>query len=376
MKYSEYGSTGKKVSAVGFGGMRFDLEKSNEENAELVRYASAQGINYFDTAPGYCEDRSEDIYGLAFKNMPNDFYVTTKAMPTAVKDAQDAYDKVRRSLDRLGVDRINFYHVWCLRKMDHYFKAMEPNGQYEGLLRCKEEGLIDHIVCSSHQPGEEIKQLLSYGSFEGILLGTNILNFPYRYEGMIEAKKRNLGVVAMNPLAGGAIPNNAEKLQFLCSNDKENPVESALRFIITNPYINVALVGFTTCEHIDTACRIASNATEMTQQELDRLTGLLGTNMNEICTGCGYCKDCPKQINIPGYMQYYNEKVMFGTEDDKLRERLDFNLNWGLMANSKGRAGDCIKCGKCETACTQHLPIISRLAEIANWEANINNEKN
>ena len=56
MYYKEYGRTGKKVSAVGFGGMRFDMSRSIKDNAELVRYANSKGINYFDTAPGYCDD--------------------------------------------------------------------------------------------------------------------------------------------------------------------------------------------------------------------------------------------------------------------------------------------------------------------------------
>ena len=81
MIYKEYGKTGKKVSAVGFGGMRFDISKSKEENAELLRYANAKGINYFDTAPNYCKDQSEDIFGIAFKNMSKDFYVSTKGNP-------------------------------------------------------------------------------------------------------------------------------------------------------------------------------------------------------------------------------------------------------------------------------------------------------
>lgn len=82
MRYVEYGKTGKMVSVVGYGGLRFDLEKSNQENADLVKYAYEKGINYFDTAPGYCDDRSEDIFGLAFRQMikegKTDFYVSTK----------------------------------------------------------------------------------------------------------------------------------------------------------------------------------------------------------------------------------------------------------------------------------------------------------
>ncbi|MFA7231681.1 MAG: aldo/keto reductase, partial [Victivallaceae bacterium] len=145
MIYKEYGRTGKKVSAVGFGGMRFNLEKSLEENAELLHYASGKGINYFDTAPGYCDDKSEDIFGIAFKSMPrNKFFVSTKLMPMHVKNAQETYDKVRTSLERLNVDKIDFFHVWCLRKMEHYHDAMRPDGMYEALRRCQTEGLIEH----------------------------------------------------------------------------------------------------------------------------------------------------------------------------------------------------------------------------------------
>jgi len=141
MIYKEYGKTGKKVSAVGFGGMRFDISKSKEKNAELLRYASAKGINYFDTAPYYCKDQSEDIFGIAFKNMPKDFYVSTKGTPKDFDTAKKAKEAVKKSLDRLGLPKIHFYHIWNLLKMEHYELAMKSGGQYEGLLECKEEGL-------------------------------------------------------------------------------------------------------------------------------------------------------------------------------------------------------------------------------------------
>ena len=69
MIYKSYGKTGLNVSAVGFGGMRFDLTRSQEDNAGLLRYAADKGINYFDTAPGYCNDKSEDIFGIAIGQM-------------------------------------------------------------------------------------------------------------------------------------------------------------------------------------------------------------------------------------------------------------------------------------------------------------------
>ena len=175
MNYITYGKTDKLVSIVGFGGLRFDLDKSNEELSYLVEYAYDKGITYFDTAPGYCNDRSEDILGTAFKRMikngKNDFIVSTKGRPTVFDTEEKSIEGVKKSIERLGVKKIDFYHIWCLRNMDHYELATKPGGQYDGLLKCKEEGLIDHIVFSSHQPGEQVERVIEEGKFEGVTMG-------------------------------------------------------------------------------------------------------------------------------------------------------------------------------------------------------------
>jgi len=106
MIYKPYGKTGKMVSALGFGGMRFKDDCSIEEGAEIVRYANSLGINYFDTAPNYCKDRSEDIFGEAFKNMPGEFYVSTKSSLGSEPDADSVRRRIENSLKRLGIDII------------------------------------------------------------------------------------------------------------------------------------------------------------------------------------------------------------------------------------------------------------------------------
>jgi predicted aldo/keto reductase-like oxidoreductase len=289
-------------------------------------------------------------------------------MPTNFDTADKAYDAVRRSLDRLGVECLDFYHVWCLRKMEHYELAVRPGGQLEGLQRCRDEGLIRHIVCSTHQPGNEVAHILSKDEFEGVLLGVNILNFPYRLEGLLAARERGCGVVAMNPLAGGAIPRHAAEFAFL-ARPGETATDAALRFVIGNPWIDIALVGFTTREHVEQACRAADVAEPLDDAEISRLRGLLGENLNEMCTACGYCKGCPEQIPVAAYMQIYNNKILFGKNDDGMREQLVGERSWGLLVGRRAAAGACVACGKCEDACTQHLPIIDRLREIAAWES-------
>jgi len=371
MNYSEYGKTGAKVSAVGFGGMRFDESKSNEENAQLLLYAQSKGINFFDTAPGYCSGTSESIFGVALKQMADrrdSYYVSTKGgVPMAPYAADRARAAVEKSLKRLNVDRIDFYHVWCIRRMDQYERAMKKGGQYAGLIRCKEEGLIGHIVISTHLPGDQIKHIVQKGEFEGVLLGVNILNFPYRWEGIQAAYEAGLGVVAMNPLSGGLIPQHEKEFAFL-ADGSETPTQAALRFCINCPQITVTLVGFTTREHIDAACRIADAAKAFTEGDIARVRAHVSENMNALCTGCGYCVECcPANIPIASYMQAYNEKPLFHRTEREMLGRMRF-YHWNLLSDRVANAGDCTECAACEEACTQHLNIRDRLKEIDVWE--------
>ena len=374
MFYNRYGQTNAKVSCVGFGGMRFDTSRSNEENAELLHYAYSKGVNYFDTAPGYCDDKSEDIFGIALKEMAgkrDEFYVSTKGMPEKFDTADKARLAVDKSLERLNVDKIDFYHVWCVRKIEQYKLAMKKGGQYEGLLRCKEEGLIDHIAISTHLTGEEIRSFIGRREFDGILLGINVLNFLYRWDGVKAACEAGVGVVAMNPLCGGLIPQHEKNLVFL-GGEGESPTDAALRFCISCPQITVTLNGFTTREHIDTACRIAENSQEFSESDIEKLKANLCQGMDSLCTGCGYCLGvCPQDIPIPNYMQLYNEKALFGKSDNEMVDEVKFHREWKLLANNKATSEDCIECEECEKVCTQHLNIIERLGEITVWEKSI-----
>jgi len=371
MIYNEYGRTGVMVSTVGFGGMQFDISRPNAENAELLLYAHEKGINYFDTAMGYCNNKSEEIFGIAFKQMTglrDDFYVSTKAMPTEFDTADKATAAVEKSLKRLKVDKIDFFHVWCIRKMAQYELAMKPGGMYEGLLKCKEQGMIDHIVVSTHLQGRQVRQIVEDGKFEGVLLGVNILNFMYRWEAVQAAWEAGWGVVAMNPLLGGVIPKHEKSLSFLAG-DGETPTEAALRFCISCPQITITLNGFTTKEHIDMACRIADDSRPFTQADIERVKEHISGNMDSLCTGCGYCVGvCPENIAVANYMQFYNDKPLCGKTDEQMTDAIKFSYEWGILADLAAQAGDCTECGKCQDACTQHLNIIERLAEIAGWE--------
>lgn len=373
MIYKPYGKLNLSVSAIGFGGMRFDLKQPDSANADLVRYAFDKGINYFDSAPGYCEDRSESLFGLAFSNPQmkskrNDYYVSTKGMPEEFDTDQKAVAAVEKSLSHLKCDYIDFYHVWCIRRMEEYQLAMRPGGQYEGLLRCKEKGLIKHIVVSSHLRGPDIAVLIEKQEFDGILLGFNILNFLYRWDGVLAASKAGMGVIAMNPLAGGIIPQKEKQLSYLASAG-ETPTEAAIRFCVSCPSITITLIGLTTKEQIDTACSVADKAEPFTADDIERIRNQVTNNMDKLCTGCGYCMDrCPKDIPIASYMQYYNDLLLVGKTEKEMIDAIDGQKKWGILTNRPNEAAACTLCGRCEMACTQHLDVIKRLETVAKWE--------
>jgi predicted aldo/keto reductase-like oxidoreductase len=351
-----FGSTGKDVSAISFGGMRFAEPQNLEKSSDLILYAHSRGINYFDTAPIYCGDRSEDIFGHALSQLPREnFTVSTKGSRARGDDLRKTLE---RSLTRLKVDQIDFFYIWHLMNPEDWEKRKQL-GAVEAALRAKEEGLIGHLLCSSHMEGEEIAKVLQEGIFEGVLLGYNAINFPYRQQAVEQAGKQNLGVVTMNALGGGLIPQNAKKLSFLKSETAPDVVSAALQFNLSHPAISTVLVGFENREDIDQAVAAAENFVPISPQQQQHVETHLKTAFADLCTGCGYCLPCPVDIPIPKYLDSYNQLIL--TDGDRQAVLNRYRMHWNITPQ---QAKECIACGDCEKRCTQHLPIIQRLAEL------------
>ena len=362
MHYKSYGNTGIKVSAIGMGCMRYDeadvAAGRFDKCAEVALYAHSKGINYFDTAPFYCEDKSEEITGLALSQVPRDSYlISSKANigTTGKIITADAFRaRLEKTLTRLKVDYLDFYHLWCLMSKDDYQK--QSDALYTFFLQAQKDGLIRNIVFSSHMPGDELETVIASDHYRGMLIGYNALNYKFRQSGIEAAYKKGMGVVVMNPLSGGVIPAHPEQFGYLNAGSDLTLAEAALRFVASHREISIALNGITTKEHVDSACRAVENLTEMPVQEIIAQTEHKGVALNNLCTGCGYCDECPADIAIPKMMDAYNKKILGGSIKDRLK------WHWSL---TQDMAAACTQCGRCETLCTQHLPIISRLAEIA-----------
>lgn len=359
MIYRNYGSTGIKVSAIGFGGMRFENQNDVDACASLVKAAYDKGINYFDTAPGY--GKSEDFYGIAFKEIQKSrnekpFYVATK---TSKSRPHEIRRDLEKSLKRMDLDYIDFYHVWCVLSLDGY-KKRKQKGALKEFERLKDEGLIKHICISTHITGPEIELVLQDYPFEGILLGYSAMNFAYRDAGLDAAAARKCVVVVMNPLGGGIIPQHPERFSFVKTRSDETVVEGALRFLLNDPRITVSLVGLSNQKQLSQAISAFEGFRVLPPESITKIRGSLNQAFNELCTGCSYCDNCPNGIPVPKLMDAYNQYILSGKQVSMLNR---LRWHWGIQLGDDCLRS-CVECGICEAACTQKLPICERLKQI------------
>ena len=361
MIYRSYGQTGIKVSVIGMGGMRFENDnnpKDMEAAVELVKAAYEAGINYFDTAPPPGYGKSEEIIGTAFKEMKKTraekpFYAATK---TNKSDPQLIRKELEGSLKRLNLEYIDFYHVWCVMSPEDY-EGRKSKGALTEFERLKSEGLVKHICISTHMAGPDIAEALSDYPFDGVLLGYSAANFAYRQQGIEAAAKLNQGVVVMNPLGGGIIPQHPERFGFVKIGGEQSVVEGALRFLINEPRITVALAGLSNQEHLREAVSAINGFEPITVEGIRKIRDSLDKAFDQLCTCCRYCDNCPQGIAVPKLMDSYNQYALSGKTIDMINR---LRWHWGISLDGD-IAAECTQCGQCEEACTQKLPILARL---------------
>ncbi len=364
MIYKEYGNTGIKLSALGFGGMRFEEPLNIDKSADTVLHAFNKGITYFDTAPGYTNDKSEIILGKAISEMKktgNPFYISTKSQKADAKNLRKDFEK---SLKRLNVDFVDFYHCWYVLTMTDWEKR-KKGGAVKELLKLKEEGLIKHAAFSTHLSGPDIGKVIEEGYFEGVTLGYSAANFPYREEGIDAAFRNKMGVVVMNPLGGGAIVNNEETFSFIKADKSQTIIEAALHFLLSINKISVALVGFRNKKDVDTAVDAVNSFSQYTGEQVDTIKSAVKKDFNTLCTSCMYCDICPCDIPVYKFVETCNY-LIFKNDDideEKLKENIRNRLKyyWGISIMELDK---CTECGECELACTQALPILKRFHEL------------
>lgn len=363
MQYREYGKTGIMVSALGYGAMRLPFDDP-ERAVELLRLGMDLGINYLDTAYGYGgEGRSEKYVGMAIAGRRDKVYIASKN-PCWTPEAETVegwWQRLETTLERLQTDYIDFYKVVHGLSWEQYQRWYEPVVAKE-VQKAKDQGLIRHVVCSSHDTPENMIKLVESGAIEGMLLQYNLLD---RRNEPVLARAKELGVAMeiMGPVGGGRLGMASEKLAALVPG-VASTAELALRFVLANPNVTIAFSGMSTEEQVRENCATASRAEALTPEELTAIEKTLTDNQKlaELyCTGCEYCLPCPQGVGIPQAFAAMNMHRVWGLTEHA-KHMYDY---LAPDKNDKGftQADTCVECGQCETKCPQKIKIIEQLKE-------------
>jgi len=374
MVYKEFGKTGVKVSALGFGAMRLPIKEINGQKyidddlaVPLMQKAFDMGVNYIDTAPLYCEKLSEISVGKALKGYREKIYLSTKN-PIEDNDGDHWMERLENSLKKLDTDYIDFYHFWgiSLKSFKGWLDKDIKFGPVQAAYKAKEQGLIRHISFSYHDAPENYKEIVDSGIFESTLVQYNMLDRSNE-ENLAYAKSKGLGVVVMGPVGGGRLGAPSEKIQGLLkekNNVRVSTAETALRFVLANENVDIALSGMENIKMLDENFDVASRTGHLTDGEMKHIKTMMEENKKLAmlyCTGCNYCKPCPAGIDIPYLFELMNRYRVYELTEHakKAYDDASKGLSWQKTAD----ASKCTACGACEEKCPQKLPVIKQLKE-------------
>ena len=367
-----------RISKLGFGCMRLPLTNPDDMTSidmdhfkDMVDAFIAGGGTYFDTAFVYHDGASETALREALvERYPREAYtIATKCLAWAAPDAETAKSNLTTSLERLGLDYVDFY---LLHNVGGKRTAkFEEYGMWDYVAEMKEKGLIRNVGFSIHDDADALDALLTeHPEVDFVQIQVNYLDWEdpvIQSRALLEvAQKHAMPVVIMEPVRGGRLagdlPERVARV-FEEASPELSRASWALRFCYELPGVITTLSGMSTTEQVQQNVREMNQCGPFTAEEratLDQAIAALHSVPTIPCTNCRYCvKDCPQHVMIPDALNLLNLDALTGN-------RTFAKQQYGWRTKD-GRASACIACGACEDMCPQKIEIIQELKKAAEW---------
>lgn len=403
MTYRINPHTGDKVSLLGYGCMRWPLrynangEEEVDQDAvnELVDYAIAHGVNYFDTAPVYVRGWSEAATGIALKRHPRDkYFIATKASNIRAENGrtlQAGINMYRKSMADLQVDYIDYYLLHSVgASIEDFHARFIDNGLLDFLIKERKAGRIRNLGWSFHGIVEVFDYVLAMDiqwDFCQIQLnyqdwqhatGRNV-NAEYLYAELV---KRNVPAVIMEPLLGGRLSRVPTQALGLMKEvrPEDSAASWAFRYAGTPEHVLTVLSGMVYMEHLQENIRTYSPLEPLNNEEYSTLTEVTDIMLNSDyiqCTECQYCMPCPYGLNIPAIFGHYNRcvsagKILASSKDENYKQaRREFLIGYDRSVPKLRQSGHCIGCDICRPNCPQRINIPQEMRRIDRYTENL-----
>ena len=390
-------TSGDKVSLLGFGMMRLPfVERKREIDQEMVNemvdYAMAHGVNYFDTSPAYCQGLSERATGVALSRHPRDsYFVATKLSNFGNFSREASMEMYHQSFKELQVDHIDYYLLHSVGGGDgmgllnaRFF----DNGMVDFLVKEREAGRIRNLGFSYHGDIRVFDYLLSrHDEFKWDFVQIQMNYLDWKFAKQInrsntnaeylygELAKRNIPAIIMEPLLGGRLSNVPDNI--VARLKQREPGQSvaswAFRFAGSYPGVLTVLSGMTRMEHLRENVQTYSPLKVLTESEIQFLldTASLMMQFNTIpCNDCKYCMPCPYGIDIPAILLHYNKCLNEGNipqssqSEGYRKARRVYLVGYDRSVPKLRQADHCTGCGQCNPHCPQGIDIPKELHRI------------
>ncbi len=356
----------------GFGCMRLPMKGSEVDHEVFSAMADAfidAGFNYFDTAHGYIDGKSE----LAVRECVSKRYDRSKFLLTNKLTAPyfSKQDEIRpffeNQLKWCGVDYFDFYLMHAQDK--NVYQKFKQCRAYETAYAFKAEGLIRHFGLSFHDKPELLDTILTeHPEVEFVQIQLNYVDYE---DASVESRKvyevcekHDKPVIVMEPVKGGSLVNLPAAADKILRDLKGGSNASyALRYAAGFPKIAMVLSGMSNMEQMEdniSSMRDFKPLNEVEAEAVDKVCAIFKAQNAIPCTSCRYCIEenhCPKGILIPEYFAAYNAQEAF--------HNWNSNYYYSILTQRSGKASQCVECGMCEKTCPQHLEIRKLLKKVA-----------